>query len=157
MSIQPLSTSFQRLTWMIGRMTTMYKMWTLVRVTKQTIKQITLLSSDWNYKKLAFHSDIVGARNAYTLARGGDAYTPANETAQHGGTRMKCDNPKTINRSGVYIYNKLCLPFWTLHKAGWEFFDASLWKIFIWRKQTSGKRWNISLRIRNLLLGINYY
>ena len=43
----------------------------------------------------------------------GNTYMPANETAQHGGARMERDNmelierdkPKTINRSGIYIYN----------------------------------------------------
>ena len=65
----------------------------------------------------------VGSGNAHTPARAGfvcDAYTPANETAD--GTKDKdllssnmaapvmsvsdmSDNPKTINRNGVYMYN----------------------------------------------------
>ena len=69
------------------------------------------------------HVGPVGAGNAYTPAQAGfvgDTYTPANETAD--GTRDRDlvylkiaapvrsvsdmrDNPKTINRSGVYIYN----------------------------------------------------
>ena len=63
----------------------------------------------------------MGAGNAYAPARSdfvGDAYTPANETADlvslnMAAARMKRDgdemtymrdNPKTLNRSGVYMY-----------------------------------------------------
>ena len=60
----------------------------------------------------------VGAGDAYTPARvdfvGDEAYTPANETADFVPLNMAApvrivsymrDNPKTLNRSGVYIYN----------------------------------------------------
>ena len=62
----------------------------------------------------------MGADNAYTPARAGfigDAYTPANETADLVSLNMAApvwivtemtymrDNPKTMNHSGVYIYN----------------------------------------------------
>ena len=59
----------------------------------------------------------MGAGNAYTPARAGfvgDTYTLANETADLVSLNMAGplrsvsdmrDNPKTINRSGVHIYN----------------------------------------------------
>ena len=68
------------------------------------------------------HCRPVGAGNAYTPARAsfvGDAYTPANETADLVSLNMAApvrtvsdirDNPKTLNRSGVYIHND-CSPF----------------------------------------------
>ena len=59
----------------------------------------------------------MGTGDAYTPARAGfvgDAYTPANGTANLVSLNMTPpvrtvsdmrDNPKTLNRSGVYIYN----------------------------------------------------
>ena len=59
----------------------------------------------------------MGAGNAYTPARAcfvGDAYTSADETTDLVSLNMAApvrsvsdmrDNPKTLNRSGVYIYN----------------------------------------------------
>ena len=61
----------------------------------------------------------MGAGSAYTPARSGfvgDAYMPANETADLVSLNMAApvrsvsdmrDNPKTVNRSGVHIYNIL--------------------------------------------------
>ena len=61
----------------------------------------------------------MGAGNAYTPARAGfvgDANTPANETVDLVSLNMAApvrsvsdtrDNPKTLNGSGVYIYNNI--------------------------------------------------
>ena len=59
----------------------------------------------------------MGTGNAYTPAKAGfvgDAYTPANETTDLVSLNMTApvrtvsdmrDNPKTLNRSGVSVYN----------------------------------------------------
>ena len=74
----------------------------------------------------------VGAGNAYTPARAGfvvDAWTPANETADLVSLNMAApvrsvsdmrDNPKTLNRSCVYIYNLLFLLFIIVTYVGKE-------------------------------------
>ena len=83
----------------------------------------------------------VGAGNACKPARAdfvGDANTPANETADLVSLNMAApvrsvsdmrDNPKTLNRSGVYIYNFMTRESRVI--------------------QLSGRDWTLELELRN--------